>query len=244
MSLSRTPSPQQGGGWSSPGLVAPRSKHGSPARRSPSPRGHFADEPHQATWTTAQARSREVKGFETKRKSWIPRNLSVSLPRFINQNAWNTQNKYATKEKVNRGRIPQNNMERLRMLGAVLTRGAFRFRAQLAILLCFLLIVILYYKTSAHQLYRRTGFLGGGNKFVVILATNVGGGVMEWKGPREWAIERDSVRNKKRYAAQHGYYLEIVDMSTKKRYAHEWREGWEKVDTIRRCMREYPSAEW
>jgi len=67
---------------------------------------------------------------------------------------------------------------------------------------------------------------------------------MEWKGPREWAIERDSVRNKKRYVARWGYELEIVDMSTKKRYAHEWRESWEKVDTIRNAMRKYPSAQW
>jgi mannan polymerase II complex MNN10 subunit len=33
-------------------------------------------------------------------------------------------------------------------------------------------------------------------------------------------------------------------MSTKKRYAHEWRESWEKVDTIRNAMRKYPNAEW
>ena len=33
-------------------------------------------------------------------------------------------------------------------------------------------------------------------------------------------------------------------MSTKKRYAHEWRESWEKVDTIRNAMRKYPHAEW
>jgi len=68
--------------------------------------------------------------------------------------------------------------------------------------------------------------------------------VMEWKGPREWAIERDSVRNKKKYTNKWGYDLEIVDMSTKKRYAHEWRESWEKVDTIRNCLRKYPDAEW
>lgn len=67
---------------------------------------------------------------------------------------------------------------------------------------------------------------------------------MDWKGPREWAIERDSVRNKRRYAKRWGYELEIVDMSTKKRYAHEWRESWEKVDTMRNCMRKYPKAEW
>ena len=67
---------------------------------------------------------------------------------------------------------------------------------------------------------------------------------MEWKGPREWAIERDSVRNKARYAKRWGYDLEIIDMSTKKRYAHEWRESWEKVDAIRKTMEKYPSAEW
>ena len=67
---------------------------------------------------------------------------------------------------------------------------------------------------------------------------------MEWKGPREWAIERDSVKNKKKYTRKWGYDLEIVDMSTKKRYAHEWRESWEKVDTIRNAMRKYPRAEW
>ncbi|KAK3078283.1 hypothetical protein LTS18_007971, partial [Coniosporium uncinatum] len=71
-----------------------------------------------------------------------------------------------------------------------------------------------------------------------------GGGVMEWKGPREWAIERDSVRNKKAYAKRWGYELDVVDMSTKKKYAHEWRENWEKVDLIRAAMRKYPNAEW
>jgi mannan polymerase II complex MNN10 subunit len=95
-----------------------------------------------------------------------------------------------------------------------------------------------------HYWFRRSSWLGGGSKFVVILAANMGGGVMEWKGPREWAIERDSVRNKKNYVRRWGYELEIVDMSTKKRYAHEWRESWEKVDTIRNAMRKYPQAEW
>jgi len=78
----------------------------------------------------------------------------------------------------------------------------------------------------------------------LILGANPGGGVNEWKGPREWAIERDSVRNKQKYAKKHGYNLRIVDMATKKRYAHEWRESWEKVDNIRRMMREYPESEW
>jgi mannan polymerase II complex MNN10 subunit len=99
-------------------------------------------------------------------------------------------------------------------------------------------------RVALHRVYRRSSLFGGGSKFVVILAANQGGGVMEWKGPREWAIERDSVKNKKKYTQKWGYDLEIVDMSTKKRYAHEWRESWEKVDTIRNAMRKYPHAEW
>ena len=67
---------------------------------------------------------------------------------------------------------------------------------------------------------------------------------MDWKGAREWAIERDSVRNKKKYVARWGYNLEIVDMRKRKKYAHEWREGWQKVDYMRQAMRKYPNAEW
>lgn len=79
---------------------------------------------------------------------------------------------------------------------------------------------------------------------MIVLATNQGGGVMEWKNPRLWAIERYSVRNKREYAKRWGYHLELVDMTTKKRYAHEWRESWEKVDLLRNTMRKYPHAEW
>lgn len=92
--------------------------------------------------------------------------------------------------------------------------------------------------------WRRSSLGGGGNKYVIILGANVGGGVMEWKGAREWAIERDSVRNKRKYVNNWGYDLEIVDLSTKKKYAHEWREGWEKVDFVRSTLRKYPKAEW
>lgn len=107
-----------------------------------------------------------------------------------------------------------------------------------------IIMIILFYVTPARYCWRRAKILGGGKKFVIILAANQGGGVMEWKGPREWAIERDSIKNKKKYVSRWGYDLEIVDMSTKKRYAHEWRESWEKVDTIRNTIRKYPSAEW
>jgi mannan polymerase II complex MNN10 subunit len=92
--------------------------------------------------------------------------------------------------------------------------------------------------------YRGNSHLGGGSKFVIVLGANEGGGVMEWKGPREWAIERDSVKNKQKYADRWGYHLDLADMATKKRYAHEWRESWEKVDHVRNAMARYPKAEW
>lgn len=93
------------------------------------------------------------------------------------------------------------------------------------------------------HLYRRSP-LGGGRKFVIILGSNVEGGVMELKGAREWAIERNSIWNKQRYAKEWGYELEIANMLAKKRYSHEWRESWEKGDVIREAMRKYPQAEW
>lgn len=115
---------------------------------------------------------------------------------------------------------------------------------RLAGVLFLIALIIIFYNTPLVHIWRRTAWLGGGQKFVIILAANVGGGVMEWKGAREWAIERDSVRNKKKYVKKWGYDLEIVDMSTKKRYAHEWRESWEKVDFVRSTLRKYPKAEW
>ncbi|CAZ86132.1 unnamed protein product [Tuber melanosporum] len=87
-------------------------------------------------------------------------------------------------------------------------------------------------------------YASGGSKIVIILAANQGGGVMSLKGAKEWAVERDSIANKKAYAERWGYHLEIKDMSTKKRYAHEWRESWEKVDVIKQTMRQHPKAEW
>ncbi|RYP71551.1 hypothetical protein DL770_008117 [Monosporascus sp. CRB-9-2] len=188
MSLSRSPSPVPGGGWSSPGLNINSSGRSSPAKASFSGpnNGHV-------TWESARLKSQGVTGypsFSTQNQGFFTRHMrriSRSLPSFNTDTHDNTA-------------------------------------------LC-------YY-------WRRASWGGGGEKFVIILAANIGGGVLEWKGAREWAIERDSVRNKRKYVARWGYDLEIVDMSTKKRYAHEWRESWEKVDSIRNAFRKYPKAEW
>ena len=92
--------------------------------------------------------------------------------------------------------------------------------------------------------HHRRSSLANGHKVVVMLASNVEGGVMEVKGAREWEIERNSIQNKEQYTKRWGYEFETVNMMTQRRYSQEWREGWEKVDLIRETMRKYPDAVW
>jgi mannan polymerase II complex MNN10 subunit len=46
------------------------------------------------------------------------------------------------------------------------------------------------------------------------------------------------------FGNESGYELVIKDMTLKRKYAYEWRESWEKVDTIRDVMRQFPQHEW
>ncbi|KAF2674638.1 alpha-mannosyltransferase [Microthyrium microscopicum] len=231
MSLSRSPSPQRGGGWSSPGLTTPvdgTSRRPSPVR--------YAASPSNVSWKSASSKS-DAKSFSTysprgQKFQTHMRKISANIP------FWNSSKDYADKE--GRGRRPDDWQKRV---PAHIGRMVWKLRAPFAIILAAVALFFIIAYPLLHT-WRRTAFLGGGSKYVIMLATNLGGGVMEWKGPREWAIERDSVKNKKAYAKRWGYELEMVDMSTKKRYAHEWRESWEKVDTIRNTMRKYPNAEW
>ena len=267
MSLSRSPSPRLGGGWASPGLTSPYETVGGHT----SPRKTYGDlhtnggfsGGSSVTWASAEARSKEIKGYQSvsSRNAGFftrhARQISSSLSKFN----INRKEGYSDKEKLGRGRWSTRGGKASNFktfIGTILRR----FRLRILLVLALILGVVLFYTTrestfprltiintltpasAMRNIYRRSSYLGGGSKYVIVLAANQGGGVMEWKGPREWAIERDSVKNKKKYAAKWGYDLEIVDMSTKKRYAHEWRESWEKVDTMRNCMRKYPKAEW
>jgi len=204
----------------------------------------------KVSWDSTQARSARVNGATSMPNGKAGffgkhmRRLSESLPQFTS----GSHREYVEKEKYG-------------TLGSTLIRFLSRARRQFGLVALILFALgllwlsrkicgVSYYEESLtldpalHNLYNHTSFLGGGSKFVLILAANQGGGVMEWKGPKEWAIERDSVRNKRKYVKKWGYDIEIVDMATKKRYAHEWRESWEKVDTLKRCMHDYPDAEW
>lgn len=87
-------------------------------------------------------------------------------------------------------------------------------------------------------------FIPRSPKFVIILGANKGGGVLQWKGAKEWDLEKISIANKKEYAARHGYHLAVKDMMAKKKYTHEWRESWQRVDILRETMKQFPDAEW
>ncbi|KAJ6163988.1 hypothetical protein N7470_002660 [Penicillium chermesinum] len=201
MSLSRSPSPRPGGGWSSPGLTP--SGTSTPRGFSPSPSSLA---PSEISWAAAKAKSEEVRGypsFSTRNSGFFSRQkrrISARLPSMAAQWSWRTILEDADAAKEDAG-----------------------------------LVIV--------HLYRRSP-LGGGRKFVIILGSNVEGGVMEWKGAREWAIERNSIWNKELYAHEWGYELEVANLLAKKRYSHEWRESWEKGDVIREVMQKYPHAEW
>ncbi|KAL4960904.1 putative alpha-1,6-mannosyltransferase subunit [Aspergillus stella-maris] len=239
MSLTRSPSPRAGGGWSSPGL--------SPGSGRSTPHNHSHNSlypPHSPSQNdsclAAKAKSDEVRvypAFSTKNGGFFARSkrqIFATLPRFRARSK--SPKGYAEKERLVYGRG--------RGLRALWSGRVVPRRRRSRFLLVVLLVVIGYLLWPFFvETFRRTSF-GGGRKFVIILESNIEGGVMEWKGAREWAIERNSVANKKEYAKRWGYELETVNMLAKKRYSHEWREGWEKVDILRDVMRKYPDAEW
>lgn len=111
---------------------------------------------------------------------------------------------------------------------------------KMLLMLCVLLFLSLFTSVPLVPHFMKTG----DPKVVIILAANEGGGVFKWKGPQEWSVERSLITNKKQYAKRHGYGLTIKDMTIKKRYSHEWRESWEKVDIMKQAMRQFPRTEW
>nr|POF26131.1 putative alpha-1,6-mannosyltransferase mnn10 [Quercus suber] len=250
MSLDRSPSPHRGGGWSSPGLTTPvDDRNGVPRSRGPSPSQAYgnANGGHGVTWATAKQRSERVNGYpsyQSQNQGFFARHmrkLSEQLPSFAHGGQ---EDRYTEKEKLGRGRTGNQLSRSWEWLHKTFGINLSRRRKYTALLVVLVLGLWILFHKPITLAYRRTAWLGGGSKVVMILGANQGGGVMDYKGAREWAIERDSVKNKEKYAARWGYELEIVDMRTKKRYAHEWRESWEKVDMIRNAMKKYPNAEW
>ena len=152
MSLSRSPSPRRGGGWSSPGLTSP---YDSVSGKS-SPRKTYSDlqlngsaSSDNVTWASAKARSEEVNGypsFSTRNQGFFSRHarkISTSLPTF---NMGGRRN-FSDKEKLGRGRwSPINNGRAGRFL-TYMGRLIWRLRLRLGIVFGLMLAIILFYVT-------------------------------------------------------------------------------------------------
>lgn len=274
MSYDRSSPPLAGGGWSrsSPGLTSPGSGTSTPHSGifSPPPLGPSGIS--WATAKAKSDEVRGYPSFSTRNNGFFSRQkrkISARIPRFRTNSSYAEYN--GDKDVYGLGVDTWSSgwYGRSRHASPLFCRSVFRrkrFRVLLGMVLgwisyflfwtgeldCVVLLCYIRWKRLTYrswssaaivESYRRSSW-GGGRKFVVILASNVEGGVMEWKGAREWAIERNSVWNKQEYTKRWGYELEVVNMLAKKRYSYEWRESWEKVDVIRETMLKYPDAEW
>jgi mannan polymerase II complex MNN10 subunit len=135
MSLSRSPSPLPGGGWSSPGLNA---GSGSTSPQFP----HGPTGPSGISWASAKAKSDEVRSypsFSTRNSGFFSRQkrkISASLPRFT----LSQSRDYREKEKLGRGRWQSGGHTwkgRLVSFGGSLLRRS-RYRFLLIILVVFI----------------------------------------------------------------------------------------------------------
>ena len=145
MSLSRSPSPQRGGGWSSPGLTyesgnsSPRRTYGDVQVNGTAGSG--------VTWESANARTDEVKSYasrSTPSQGFFARHvrkISHSLPIF------DLGKDYAQKEKLGRGRWAPNQQTRTGRALSSLGRQLWRMRTKLMVVFAFLLAYILFYAT-------------------------------------------------------------------------------------------------
>jgi len=154
MSLSRSPSPRRGGGWSSPGLTSPFDNVSGKS----SPRKTYGDvqmngsagaSGDSVTWASAKARSEEVNGypsFSTRNNGFFSRHarkISTSLPTF----SMGGRRDFSDKEKLGRGRWPPIQGSRTGRFLTYTGRIIWRLRLRLGIVLSLILAVILFYAT-------------------------------------------------------------------------------------------------
>ena len=161
MSLSRSPSPRRGGGWSSPGLTSPYdnlSGNAGPRTVYGDVQSNGASNGEGVTWAKAKARSEEVKGypsFSTRNNGFFSRHarkISTSLPTF----RMTGRRDFSDKERLGRGRWTRMSGSRTGRLLAFLGRTIWRLRLRMGILLAFILAIILFYVTRERLLHLQT----------------------------------------------------------------------------------------
>lgn len=132
MSLSRSPSPIPGGGWSSPGLNL-NSGRSSPAHISGG----------TTAWESAKMRNHNVNGypsFSTQNSGFFVRHMrriSSSLPRF-------SDSPYSQKEKLGRGRWADQNVPLFARIKSIVGRMGRKLKFRLLIALVVLIMLILF----------------------------------------------------------------------------------------------------
>jgi hypothetical protein len=147
MSLSRSPSPRPGGGWSSPGLANPYATVSG--RSSPAKSYGVNGGANNVTWESAKAKSNGVNGypsFSTQSQGFFNRHIrriSASLPRFN----LGEEKSYAEKEKLGRGRWIPREGSKLAKLRILVLKTSRKAKIRFLIATAFLFMIILFYIT-------------------------------------------------------------------------------------------------
>lgn len=151
MSLSRSPSPVPGGGWSSPGLNI-NSGRSSPANVPSS---------NTASWESAKMRhigSNGYPSFSTHNQGFFTRHMrriSSSLPRF---NASHSDPRFGAKGKLSGSQWPGQNLPLVGRIRTIFGRMGRKLKIRIAI--CLVLLLCLYIfnhsrKQPPGSLYRK-----------------------------------------------------------------------------------------
>ena len=155
MSLSRSPSPQPGGGWASPGLSSPFGEgSGTTTPRT----GYRIHDGSSVSWESAKAKTEGVNGypsFSTHNNGFFNRHyrkISSSLPRFN----IGTDKSYAEKEKLGRGRWSVRGGSRLARLRSMVRQANRKTKIRFLIGLGIFILFLIYQMTRKRPLpFRR-----------------------------------------------------------------------------------------
>lgn len=151
MSLSRSPSPVPGGGWSSPGLNI------SSGRTSPT----NTPSSNSASWESARMRHLGPNGypsFSTHNQGFFTRHmrrLSSSLPRFSSNSS---DQRPGDKQKVDRGRWSGQNIPLVGRIRYIFGRMGRKLKIRLLICLILMLCLLVFYNSrKCYTPYRGVG---------------------------------------------------------------------------------------
>ena len=147
MSLSRSPSPVPGGGWSSPGLNI-NSGRSSPAK------GYSGSNGNPVAWESARLKNMGSGGypsFSTQHQGFFTRHMrriSSSLPRFA------SNSHYAEKEKLQRGRWSLQSVPVLGRLKNLAARMGRKMKIRLLIGFLILFCIWVFYNSRQSPFLR------------------------------------------------------------------------------------------